>query len=151
MVTMRSMLMIVACLSAFAAPASAQSVDSNDLFGGGGPRIRKPRPGLPEVKAQPLAWPRLDPGSVLCRSEADLIRLAQRRWGEVADGPVDCQVVRVPIGVTIVQRKGGRAEVKPSDAQPMESGWTDAHLPQRAPPVVTSATRQSGGGPSRLQ
>ena len=151
MVIMRRMLMIVACLGTFAAPASAQPSDSNDLFDGGGPKVRKPKPGLPEVKAQPLAWPRLDPGAVLCRSEADLIRLAQRRSGEVADGPVDCQVVRVAIGVTIVQRKGGRTEVKLSEAQPMESGWTDAYLPQKAPPVVTSATRQAPGGPSRLQ
>src|SRR5271165_2951975 len=119
MVTMRRMLMIVACLGAFAAPAGAQLADSNILSGGSGARVRKPKPGLPEVKAQPLAWPRLDPGSVLCRSEADLIRLAQRRSGEVADGPVDCQVVRVAIGITIVQRNGGRTEVKPSDAQPM--------------------------------
>jgi hypothetical protein len=146
---MRRMLIIVACLGAFAAPASAQPADS--LSGGGGPMVRKPKPGVPEVKAQPLAWPRLDPGSVLCRSEADLIRLAQRRSGEVADGPVDCQVVRVAIGITIVQRKGGRTEVKPSDAQPMESGWTDAYLPQKAPAVVTSATRQVPVGPSRLQ
>jgi hypothetical protein len=148
---MRRMLIIVACLGAFAAPASAQPADSNVLSGGGGPMVRKPKPGVPEVKAQPLAWPRLDPGSVLCRSEADLIRLAQRRSGEVADGPVDCQVVRVAIGITIVQRKGGRTEVKPSDAQPMESGWTDAYLPQKAPAVVTSATRQVPVGPSRLQ
>src|ERR1700679_1817523 len=104
MVTMRSMLMIVACLSAYTAPVSAQSVDSNDLFGGGGSRVRKPKPGPPEVKAQPLAWPRLDPGAVLCRSEADLIRLVQRRSGEVADGPVDCQVGRVAIGGKIAQR-----------------------------------------------
>src|SRR5271154_1862582 len=101
MVTMRRMLMIVACLGGFAAPASAQPVDSNIFSRGGGPTVRKPRPALPEVKAQPLAWPRLDPGAVLCRSEADLIRLAQRRSGEVADGPVDCQVVRVAIGITI--------------------------------------------------
>ena len=147
---MRTMLMIVACLGAFAAPAMAQPADSNDLFGGGKPTVRKSKPGLPEVKPQPLAWPHLDPGAVLCRSEADLIRLAQRRSGEVADGPVDCQVVRVAIGVTIVQRKGGRTEVKLSDAQPMESAWTDAYLPQKAPAVVTSATRQPGG-PSQLQ
>ena len=151
MVTVRRMLMIVACLGAFAAPASAQPADTSDLFGGGRSMPRKSKPGLPEVKAQPLAWPRLDPGAVLCRSEADLIRLAQRRSGEVADGPVDCQVVRVAIGITIVQRKGGRTEVKPSDAQPMESGWTDAYLPQKAPAVVTSATRQAPVGPSRLQ
>ncbi len=147
---MRRMLMIVACVAAFAASASAQPADEDALFNRSGPMVRKSKPGPPEVKAQPLAWPRLDPGSVLCRSETDLIRLAQRRSGEVAGGPVDCQVVRVAIGVTIVQRKGGRTEVKPSDAQPMESGWTDAYLPQKAPPVVTSATRQAGV-PGRLQ
>ena len=75
---------------------------------------------------------------------------AQRRSGEVADGPLDCQVVRVAIGVTIVKRKGGRTEVKPSDAQPMESGWTDAYLPQKAPAAVTSAVRQRGE-PARPQ
>jgi hypothetical protein len=137
-------------LGAFAAPASAQPADGDALFSRAGPMVRKSKPGLPEVKAQPLAWPRLDPGSVMCRSEADLIRLAQRRSGEVADGPVDCQVVRVAIGITIVQRNGGRTEVRPSDAQPRESGWTDAYLPQKAPPVVTSATRQAGT-PGRLQ
>jgi hypothetical protein len=151
MVSMRRMLMIAACLGVLAAPASAQPKDSNVSFDGGGLTVRKPRPGAPEIKAQPLAWPRLDPGSVLCRSEADLIRLAQRRSGEVADGPVDCQVVRVAIGITITQRKGGRTEVKPSDAQPMESGWTDAWLPEKAPPGATSATRQAAGGPRQLQ
>src|ERR1700686_2907897 len=50
MVTMRRMLIIVACLGAFAAPASAQPADSNVLSGGGGPMVRKPKPGVPEVK-----------------------------------------------------------------------------------------------------
>jgi hypothetical protein len=151
------MLMIAACLGVLAAPASAQQpTDSNLSFGGGGLRMKKPRAGAqdvkaPDVKAQPLAWPRLDPGSVLCRSEDDLIRLAQRRSGEVADGPVDCQVVRVAVGISILQRKGGRTEVKLNDAQPMESGWTDAWLPQKAPAVVTSAARPAPGGPRQLQ
>jgi hypothetical protein len=143
--------MIAACLGALASPATAQPKDSNVSFDGGGLTVRKPRAAAPDVKAQPLAWPRLDPGSVLCRSEDDLIRLAQRRSGEVADGPVDCQVVRVAIGITIMQRKGGRTEVKPSDAQPMESGWTDAWLPEKVPAVVTSAARQAPAGPRQIQ
>jgi hypothetical protein len=64
---------------------------------------------------------------------------------------VDCQVVRAAIAITIVQRKGGRTEVKPNDAQPMESGWTDAWLPQKAPAIATSAARQAPGEPRQLQ
>jgi hypothetical protein len=72
------------CLGAlaFALPAAAQPSDSNISFSAPGLLPKKPPPGLPEVKAQPLAWPRLDPGAVLCRSEADLDRLADRRRGE---------------------------------------------------------------------
>ncbi len=102
--------------------------------------IKKPKPGLPDVKSQPQAWPRLDPGAVLCRSEADLNRLAQRRSGEVVDGPVDCQIIRTPTAITIVQRAApGRTEVRTSDAQASGSGWTDAWLPEKAPRGATSA------------
>jgi hypothetical protein len=140
------MFVILACLGAVAAaaPAGAQPKDGNVSLDTPGFLIKKPRPAAPDVRAQPQpqAWPRLDPGAVLCRSEADLDRLAQRRSGEVVEGPVDCQIVRVATGITIVQRKGpGRTEVKPSDSHPMESGWTDAWLPQKAPANATSATR----------
>ena len=137
-------LLIAACFGtlAGAGPAGAQPTDSNVKFDAGALVARKPRPGPPDVKAQPLAWPRLDAGSVLCRSEDDLNRLGQRRAGESVEGPVDCQVIRVPTAITIVQRKGpGRTEVKPNDSQPMEAGWTDAWLPQKAPSGATSASR----------
>lgn len=126
---------------AAAAPAIAQSPDSNsNVSFQSGLLPKKPKPGMPDVKAQPQAWPRLDAGAVLCRSQEDLSRLAQRRTGQAVDGPVDCQIIRTPTPITIVQRNGpGQTEVKPSSAQPMESGWTDAWLPDKAPVTAASA------------
>jgi hypothetical protein len=143
MMSTKHVLMIAVGLAvaANAAPAVAQSSDGNISFQSG-LLPKKPKPGLPDVKAQPLAWPRLDAGAVLCRSEADLNRLAQRRSGEPVDGPVDCQIIRLATPITIVQRNGpGRTEVKPSDSQPMNLGWTDAWLPDKAPITATSASR----------
>lgn len=137
------MLLITAGLATLsvAVPAGAQpSNDGNISLNAPGLLIKKPKPGLPDVKSQPQAWPRLDPGAVLCRSEADLNRLAQRRSGEVVDGPVDCQIIRTPTAITIVQRAApGRTEVRTSDAQASGSGWTDAWLPEKAPRGATSA------------
>jgi hypothetical protein len=144
MIPMQRMLAIVTCLGALAvtSTARAQPSDSKILLDAPAFVIKKPRPGAPEMKARPLTWPRLDPGSVLCRSEADLARLAQRRSGLDVDGQADCQIVRIATGITIVQRKGpGRTEVKPSDAQPMELGWTDAWLPEKTPAGAASAMR----------
>ena len=128
---------------AIAGPAGAQPSDSNVSFEAPGLLIKKPRAGLPDVKAQPLAWPRLDPGAVLCRTEADLAKLAARRSGEAVDGSIDCQIVHAATAIAIVQRKGpGRAEVKTSDPRGMvTSGWTDAWLPDKAPTGATSAKR----------
>src|SRR4051812_23091572 len=140
MTSMQKALAIASCLGvlAIAASANAQPSDSNISFQSG-LLIKKPKPGAPDPKAQPLAWPRLDAGAVLCRSEADLSRLAQRRTGQPVDGPVDCQIIRTATPITIVQRKApGQTEVKPNTAQPMDLGWTDAWLPEKAP---TSASR----------
>jgi hypothetical protein len=111
-------------------PAYSQSSDSDVSIDAGALAIRKPKPGAPDVKAQPLVWPRLDPGAVLCRTEADLEKLAARRSGEAVNGSIDCQIIRAATAIAIVQRKGpGRVEVKASDV----SGWTDAWLPDKAP------------------
>jgi hypothetical protein len=142
MKSVQSVLSIAACLGllAVALPAKAQPNDSNVSFDAGALMRKKPGPGLPDVKAQPLAWPRLDPGAVLCRSEDDLSRLARRRSGQTVDGPVDCQIIRVATAIAILQRKGpGRTEVKASSDPSAEPGWTDAWLPQRAPSGATSA------------
>jgi hypothetical protein len=143
MKAMRQILITAACIGALAvaAPAGAQSSDSNISFQSG-LLIKKPKPGAPDVKAQPLAWPRLDAGAVLCRSEDDLSRLARRRAGEAIDGPVECQVVRVATPITIVQRKTpGQTEVKPSTGQPLDDGWTDAWLPDKAPVTAKPVSR----------
>jgi hypothetical protein len=99
------------------------------------PSFLKPKvkPGLPEVKAQPQAWPRLDPGAALCRTEADLARLAARRSGDDTAGPADCRIISIATAVTIVQRKGpGRTEVQVG-APANVTGWTDVWLPEKAP------------------
>jgi hypothetical protein len=143
MTSMQKILITAACVGtlAVAAPANAQPTDSNISFQSG-LLPKKPKAGPPDVKAQPLAWPRLDAGAVLCRSEDDLSRLARRRSGQAIDGPVDCQVVRVATPITIVQRKTpGQTEVKPSTGQPWDDGCTDAWLPEKAPVAATSASR----------
>ncbi len=143
MTSTQKILTAIACIGtlAVAAPAEAQPSDSNVSFESG-LLIKKPKPGAPDVKAQPLAWPRLDAGAVLCRSEDDLSRLARRRSGQPVDGPVDCQVVRAPTPITIVQRKTpGQTEVKPTTGQPWNDGWTDAWLPDKAPVTATSTSR----------
>ena len=103
----------------------------------------KKAPVAPEVKPQPLAWPRLDPGAVLCRTEADLDRLGERRRGEAVDGPIDCQIIRAATAISIVQRKGpGRAEVKTSGrGADAVTGWTDAWLPDKGRAGATSVSR----------
>ncbi|HEY4040445.1 MAG TPA: hypothetical protein VGM32_01220 [Rhodopila sp.] len=144
MTPIRRMLLIAAGFGAagVVVPAAAQPGDSNVKLDAPGLLVKKPVSGLPDIKAQPQAWPRLDAGSVLCRTEDDLIRLGQRRAGDAVEGPVDCQVVRVPTAITILQRKGpGRTEVKPGDSEPMASGWTDAWLPSKVPSGPTSASR----------
>lgn len=100
--------------------------------------IKKPPPAVPDVKTQALPWPRLDPGSVLCRSEADLERLAANRSGDPGGGAADCRIMRAPVGISIVQRKGpGRTLVQVSGGDGA-SGWTDVWLPEKAPAKNTS-------------
>lgn len=146
MICKSRLLLIGACLGALAVttPVGAQPPsDSNVSFDAGALMPRKPRPGLPDVKAQPLAWPRLDPGAVLCRTEADLDKLGARRNGEPVDGPIDCQIVRTATAISIVERKGpGRAEVKTSDPRSDGvTGWTDAWLPDKSPVGRASVVR----------
>ena len=134
MTTIPRILLIAVCAGGMVFSAARAADDSNVSFDAPGFLIKKPKPGLPEVKARAQAWPRLDPGAVLCRSEADLNRLGMRRAGETVDGPIDCQIIHAATGIAIVQRKGpGRTEVTTSDAKVPASGWTDAWLPEKAP------------------
>lgn len=109
--------------------------DSNIYLNAPGLLPKKANPGPPDVAPQPLAWPRLDPGAVLCRSEADLSRLAARRRGEAVEGNLDCQVIRARTPISIVQRKGTLTQVRTSNPSAGGAGWTDAWLPEKAPPA----------------
>jgi hypothetical protein len=116
------------CLG-FAGTVSAQVVwDMPNVI------MAKPKFDNSTIKARPDAWPRLDPGAVLCKTEADLLRLAAARRGEQVDRP-NCQFIRTPTPIQIQKRAGpGRTQVSVSDQNGVD-GWTDAWLPERAPPI----------------
>lgn len=108
--------------------------DSNISFAG---VLAKPapKPKLPDVPAPPSAWPRLDPGAVICRSEDDLMHRAAMLRGEPA-GPADCRPITMPTAIQVLHRAGpGRTEVKLTARD--ETGWTDAWLPGTPPPGST--------------
>ena len=139
---MRTTLLLGVCVALLSPRAAALAQDSNILFNAPAFLPKKPRPGLPDVKTTPLAWPRLDPGAVICRSESDLSRLVARRRGEPVEGPVDCQIIHAATGITIVQRKApGMTQVTTTNPAAGGAGWTDAWLPDKAPARATSATR----------
>lgn len=124
-------LLLLLTLGVLAAPARAE--DSNVKFNAPGLLGGKAPAKAPDVKASPQAWPRLDPGSALCKTEADLARLAANRTGGEGGGRADCQIVRVATAVTIVARPGpGRTQVRLTNS-PNVDGWTDVWLPEKAP------------------
>ncbi len=130
---MRTRLLLLLASVSLVPPALAQNLNDNVIFDAPGILTKKPKPGLPDVKASPLAWPRLDPGAALCRAADDLTRLAANRAHTEGAGRADCQTIRVPTAIQIVQREGaGRTQVRLTD-QPSVVGWTDVWLPEKAP------------------
>jgi hypothetical protein len=120
-------LVVVCLLLSF--PAAAQVIW--DM-----PNVIAPKPKFDEsvVKRRADVWPRLDPGAVFCKTEADLVRLAASRRGEPGD-PANCQLIRSPTPIQIERRAGpGRTMVSLTDQNGL-NGWTDAWLPERTPPV----------------
>jgi hypothetical protein len=126
--------LLAAPLFVMAVPAVAQihpPSDSNLNFGGMLAK-KPPPPSIPDVPAPPSAWPRLDPGAVLCRSEDDLARRAAIMRGD-PEGSADCRPISQPTAIQIVHRAGpGRTEVQ--IAGHTDTGWTDAWLPATPPP-----------------
>ena len=117
----------VAAMVMLAGAAQAQNIifDAPGLF-------RSKKPDMPEARMPPAAWPRLDPGAILCRSEDDLARMAANRSGAGGGGRADCRVVNSPTPIQIVQRLGpGRTQIQVTANR--QTGWTDAWLPERAP------------------
>ena len=138
------LVLITACITGFSVGAVAQTPigDNSNISFQSGLLQKKAKPGLPDVKAPPQAWPRLDPGARLCRTEADLDRLAAQHNGEDVGGPINCQLIRDPTAITITQRLGpGKTEVKLTSGQVGATGWTDAWLPDKAPASARSAAK----------
>jgi hypothetical protein len=122
--------LVLACV---ALPAAAQvTLDAPGFL----PKKTAPPPPPSMTRAPPLAWPRLDPGAVLCRTEDDLDRHASNMTARVsgsATQSTDCHIIARPTGIQIVSRqRPGRTLVKLS-AQGNETGWTDVWLPDKAP------------------
>ncbi len=126
--------LLAAMLAVPFAPALAQN--SNVIIDAPGLFPTKPKTPKAEVRAVPTPWPRLDPGAVLCRSEADLARLAANRSGGPGGGVADCRIINSPTGIQIVQRLGGRTQVQVTNTN--QTGWTDAWLPEKSPAATTS-------------
>jgi hypothetical protein len=120
----------VAVLSlALCYPASAQVVW--DLPNIVAPPAKFDRSSVP---ARSDAWPRLDPGATICKTQADLLRLAEIRRGVRGERP-SCQFIQSPTPVSIVRRAGpGQTEVSLTN-QTGVGGWTDAYLPERPLPA----------------
>ncbi len=138
------MVLIAACVGCLGSAAAAQTpvTDNSHVSFESGLLLKKPKSGMPDVKAPPQAWPRLDPGARLCRTEYDLDRLAARHNGEDDGGPINCQVIRDPTAIAITQRLGpGKTEVRLTSGQVGAVGWTDAWLPEKAPPSARSAAK----------
>jgi hypothetical protein len=139
------------CLAA--GPVLAQQTtppkDSNLSFAG---MLAKPapKPTMPDVPAPPSAWPRLDPGAVLCQTEDDLTRRAAQMRGEQT-GPINCRLINQPTAIQIVERAGlGRTEVTLTARG--ETGWTDAWLPPNPPPGTTPVRGEvTGASAASLQ
>ena len=125
--------LVASSLMGFVPVAAAQHV----MFNAPGLLGDKKADPPPQPRAQPSAWPRLDPGAVLCRTEDDLDRHAANMTAQVSGGytqSADCRMITLPIGIQILSRQGlGRTEVKLSGPGNV-TGWTDAWLPEKAPP-----------------
>lgn len=108
------------------------------------PKLRNTsREGRPASSANlsPLAraaWPRLDPGSTICRTRADLDAHRRTVSARLDGQPVpfmgssDCRVISAPTAIDVVTRAGpGETEVRiKGDAA---TAWTDTWLPSQPP------------------
>jgi hypothetical protein len=124
--------LVAAVAVAAVSPALAQHVvlDAPGL-------VQRNAPPPPPVRAAPTVWPRLDPGAVLCNTVDDLDRHAANMTARVSGGgtlAADCRIITQPTGIQIISREGlGRTQVRVKGPGSV-SGWTDAWLPDKAPP-----------------
>lgn len=107
----------------------------------GGMLAKKPQAQqAPDVQAPPAAWPRLDAGAIVCRTQDDLRRHAAAMRGEQA-GPADCRMLSRAAAISILSRQGpGATEVKFNGTD--DTAWTDAWLPAKPPPGSVAASNR---------
>jgi hypothetical protein len=136
--TMLRLCLLAAPLTLAAVPASAQvrpPDDSNVHISGMLNPHNAPKGVAPDVTAPPAAWPRLDPGSVICATRDDLVRRADMMRGEHV-APPNCRQLSQATAITILNRAGpGATEVQVTGRD--QTGWTDAWLPTN-PPLSTT-------------
>ena len=111
-----------------AVPAPRSRIPTDDDIH---PNVPPPVSSLPPTRG--ISGMRLDPGAVLCRSEADLqhrAEVTQRISEGVPDAGeplVGCRLINQARGVDLLQRAGlGHEQVRLKPGG--EVGWTDAYL-----------------------
>lgn len=134
--TIRLGVLVAPLLLAAAATAQVRPPpDDSPVHFGGMLQKQSQKPVAPDVPAPPAAWPRLDPGAVLCASQDDLVRRAAMMRGEKVAPPV-CHQITQTAAIKILHRAGlGATEVQLTNRN--ETGWTDAWLPANPPPSTT--------------
>jgi|SRR5271170_4542860 len=106
---------------------------------GGRQSATQTTPAPPPLPAEPVVWPRLDPGAILCQTRDALTdeqnRLRDDNSAGLASG---CRIVQDPTAISILERDGpGQTQVAVTD-HGGETGWTNAFLPAEPPPSATA-------------
>src|ERR1700720_4672821 len=98
---------------------------------------RSPAPTTPFL---PEIWPRLEEGSLICKSRDDFVRYqTQIANGSSATTPgqaLDCHTIRKQTGIQLLAHDGpSRTQIVTTD-ESKETWWTNSYLPSTPPPSV---------------
>jgi hypothetical protein len=106
----------------------------------GGQSATQATPAPPPLPPEPVVWPRLDPGAILCRTRDALTDEQNRlRDGNSAGLAPGCRIVQDVAAIKILERDGpGQTQVALT-SQSGETGWTNAFLPAEPPPGATAS------------
>jgi hypothetical protein len=136
--TAASRLLVLAALlcAATAEPVHAQMGRFGGGRGGREAQQQTQTPAPPPPPVIPEVWPRLDPGAVLCRTEADLTRYQAQITGHATGGPWSpprCRVIQATTAIKILDRLDpSQTKIELSDSA-HQVGWTNVFLPARPP------------------
>jgi hypothetical protein len=147
MPTIALIMLLIGVASANAQMIGGQ-IGGGPMGGGHGGRQRnqqktpQPTPAPPSPAAIPVPWPRLDSGTVLCKSRDDLISFQTRAAAASSDSTTgsapDCLIIQTRTAIKILDRDGpSRSHVISTDST-KQTGWTNAYLPATPPAGVTT-------------